>query len=130
MRRSHHHPNTNRARRAGAPRWAMRVAALLAVFLQAFIVQTHVHAFSPFAGAAYARAANDAAPAVVENATAHQAAAACAMCQAQANNALTPATTALVLIGAPHRAQPLIEIRRVWVAAAHSWQSRAPPAHL
>lgn len=120
-----HHPN-NRA----AGRWATRFAALLAVFLQIFVVQTHVHALTPVSGAGYERTAH-AASAVAHTPNTHHALSACALCQAQANGrAIAPSTAALERIEAPLLDKPAVEIAFVAVARSHAWQSRAPPTPL
>jgi hypothetical protein len=126
MRRSHH----PESRSIGARPWATRLAALLAVFLQAFVLQTHVHAFVPLAAAGYERTA-DSASAAVENTAQQELQAACALCQAQsARRALAPSAQPIVIDGGGAFIEPASEVRRVTVAASHSWQSRAPPAHL
>jgi len=126
--RRRHHPNS----RAGARPWATRLAALLAIFLQAFILQTHVHAFAPVGVGNYARAAEHVSPPVLELAS-HQElqAAACALCQAQSGGrALAPTAQAIGVERAGAFVQPAPGARHVALAASHSWQSRAPPAHL
>jgi hypothetical protein len=126
MRRSHQ-PDS----RAGARPWATRFAALLAVFLQAFILQTHVHAFAPVTAAGYERAADDVSAPVVETASHQELQASCALCQAQSGSrALAPTAQAIAVEQAGALVQQAPEIRRVALAASHSWQSRAPPAHL
>lgn len=126
MRRSHH-PNS----RSGARPWAARFAALLAVFLQTFIVQAHVHAYAPLAAAGYERAADEASSATAENAVHQELQAACALCQAQsASRAIAPTAQALAVENSSTAIEAAREIRRVSVAASHSWRSRAPPAHL
>jgi hypothetical protein len=126
MRRSHH-PNSRR----GARPWATRLATLLAVFLQAFIVQTHVHAIAPLATAGYERAADEVPVATLENAAHQEVQAACALCQAQAaGRALSPTSQAIAVENGRNTVEPATDVRRVSVAASHSWRSRAPPAHL
>jgi hypothetical protein len=129
MRRSHH-PKGGGVRRIATRAWATRFAALFAVFLQAFVVQTHVHAFSPIATAGYEHATDGASAAAIENATHREPQAACAVCQAQSSRTLAPAAEAIIEIANSGFVEPTVEIRRVSVAAAYSWQSRAPPAHL
>lgn len=130
MRRSHH-PKGGSAQRFATWAWATRLTALFAVFLQAFVVQLHVHAYAPLAAAGYERAADDASPVSLENAARHEGFVACAVCQAQsAGSPLTPASTTVLGLGDSGAFDPPAEIRRVSVAPAHSWQSRAPPAHL
>jgi len=114
-------------RRTSAARGVFTLAALLSVFLQAFIVQTHVHALSPITQAAIERSAT--------TMDGHQHAglphgpAACVVCQALAANggATLPETAAL------HAPQAFAEAAQHGAlhvgprAPTHDWQSRAPP---
>lgn len=125
MSRSHQH-------RAGQPpaRAAMLFAALVAVFLQAFVVQTHVHAFAPM-GAGYEQSATHA---VGDDAHVTSAghAFSCAICDVLAtagHTTLPEATTVAVKIGHTNESAALA-IRRAPRALTHSWQSRAPPIAL
>lgn len=120
MRRSHH-PSTSRGRA-----WGVRLAALLAVFLQVFVVQSHVHALTPVAPAGYAQDAHATASAL-DPAT-HEGQVSCALCQAQhASGALPPGEGALLAAATSHSINTALRIQRVTVARAYSWQSRAPP---
>lgn len=119
-----HHPNNRRARA-----WGTRLFALLAVFLQVFVVPTHVHALSHAAPAGYSQTAHATASAL-DPAT-HEGQISCALCQAQhASNALPPGADALVVVDASHVINTALRIQRVSVARAYSWQSRAPPLAL
>ena len=117
----------SRVRRAGA-RPAL-FAALLAVLLQAFVVQTHVHAFGPPAATQQSAAAGAAD-------TAHVAAAhdqgACVFCETLAGSGRATLTQSAVAItadravhdGAARVVQPAAR------AVSHAWRSRAPPIRL
>lgn len=105
-------------------------AALLAVFLQAFAIQTHVHAFGVAGPSAYAQAAGEAAlssDAVHVTAADHQTI--CAVCEAFANSGRAALPEAPVIAAQTNAAYETaaLEIRRVPRALTHSWQSRAPP---
>lgn len=118
-----HHPNSKSARL-----WATRFAALLAVFLQVFVVQTHVHARVPASAAGYEQTSSVDASHVE---AAHHAQVACALCQIQASSrALTPSAATLEAVETTSVVEPTIEIRPVEIAPSHSWQSRAPPTLL
>jgi hypothetical protein len=116
-----------RSRRQGrTKRPAFALVALLAIFLQAFVVQTHVHGPSAFA-AGYEQRADGGQH--VEAAGEHQVS--CALCQAlaSAGAATLPGNTWVL---AAERAN---EVAAVALALAprrhtHSWQSRAPPSFL
>jgi hypothetical protein len=117
------------ARRSGV-RAAFTLAALLAVFLQAFVVQTHIHASGLFQQPAIERTADAAAPDDAAHAIAaldHQQG--CIICQALAANggaALPDAAQVAASTNASYETAAL-EIRRAPRAVTHSWQSRAPP---
>lgn len=122
--RQHRHP----AAKSGA-RTLFTFAALLALALQAFIVQTHVHAFGgPAAGIERAQA--DSADAVqVSTGHAQTACVICLTLTATGRAALSGAAA----LSAEHRATyetATLIIRHAPLALAHSWQSRAPPIAL
>jgi hypothetical protein len=104
---------------------------MLAVFLQAFVVQTHVHAFAPLNTAAIERSAS------VDHASGAHASlgheqAGCIICQIFASSgraALPDMATIAVQTNASYETAAL-EIRRAPRAVTHSWQSRAPPTFL
>lgn len=106
------------------------LAALFAILLQTFAVQTHVH-ITPLglAPAAHAQQAPDseAPPAIAD----HEAA--CVLCQAMAasGRALAPAASVIVTtaIIATHEAAPR-DAAFVPILAAFAWRSRAPPTRL
>ncbi len=124
MRRSHR-LHTARSR------WGARLAALLAVVLQIFVVQTHVHALTPSPALTHAYAADGIAIGADAGADRLHAQPACTTCQAQSSSRALPLDGALLETG---RTTPehgaVIAVRRMQVAPAHSWQSRAPPAHV
>lgn len=117
------------ARRSGA-RAAFTLVALLAVFLQAFVVQTHIHTSGLFTQPAFERATDT----DVSHDGAHANAAidhqqGCVICQALAANggaALPDAAHVAATTNAAYETAAL-EIRRAPRAVTHSWQSRAPP---
>jgi hypothetical protein len=127
---------TRRSRRhteAAAPRTRRRgaftLAALLAVFLQAFVAPTHIHAPRAPLNAAIGQL-HDAAGTVSLQSTAvdeHQTVA-CAVCRTLAggNVMLAASATSLVAdrIGGEAATYAL---PRAPPTAAHPWQSRAPP---
>jgi hypothetical protein len=102
-------------------------AAMLAVLLQAFAVQTHIHAFAA-PSAAYEQAdsssSHDGAHATVAD---HQTI--CVICQAlAANGSATLADGAQVAaLTASTNETTALAIRLAPRALTHSWQSRAPP---
>lgn len=124
MRRgTEHHGWLTRLRRG-----SFGLAALFAIALQVFVVQTHVHAF----GAAHAALAFAQSP---DDATAHardgagEAQRPCIVCQTLADTGrmLPPAAAQVQPAAARAVAAPAPAIRFVAAAPAHSWQSRAPP---
>lgn len=119
-----------RGSRAAANRPALTFAALLAVFLQAFIVQTHVHVVpAPVAAIELAGATTHAASARAS--TARDAPAMCAICQTMAASGtalLDQAST--LLINTPREEQPREAPQVALQITSHSWQGRAPPTFL
>ena len=123
MSRSHH--LTDRQ----AQVWRTRLLALMAVFLQVFVVQTHVHALAPVAPAGYAQSADSVAS--VFDPAPHEGQVSCAFCQAQhASAALPPSVEAELAVHASLNVEAAQYIRRGPIARAFSWQSRAPPLAL
>lgn len=124
--RSHH----RRGSRAAVKRPALTFAALLAVFLQAFVVQTHVHVVpAPVAAIELAGATTHAAS--ERASTARDAPAMCAICQTMAASGtalLGQAPT--LLINTPRAEQPRETPQVALRITSHSWQSRAPPTLL
>ena len=119
------------ATRARRPAFAL--AALIAVLLQAFVVQTHIHAPAAPVGVAIERAADgsDTQAAHVSAADEHQAVA-CVVCQALARGAnavLAAAASGLTAADAIGEAATYA-LPRAPPIAAHPWRSRAPPSVL
>jgi hypothetical protein len=113
---------------------AFGLAALLAVLLQVFVVQAHVHAPGAGVDAGYelSAVAEHGAAAVHGEATHDDRQIICVLCQtlAAAGSAVLSGGTAVV---ADHRAAEQTAptaIRIVPTAHTHSWRSRAPPASL
>ncbi len=113
-------------------RWrhALALVALLAVFLQAFVVQTHVH--TPVAPLSIAfeqpAAAHDDA-AHVTAPSEHQLI--CAICQALAASAMAILPGAAVaLVADQTNAIAVVALSLAPRITSYSWQSRAPPSFL
>jgi hypothetical protein len=110
------------------------LAALLALLLQAFLVQTHIHSLAqrdPRAAIVQTAQTNAAglAPDIIAPPSSNDE---CALCQALATAgtailAAAPAPAPVVFALASSSRLP---IRRGDVQAAHDWQSRAPPTSL
>lgn len=129
IRRSAHRSS---ARRTGA-RTLFTLAALLAVFLQAFAVQTHVHAYGMASASVLTQAAGESEAADDTDhtsATHHQTA--CVICQALASSgrALLPDAPVIALVAGLTSEAAAIDIRQAPRVLAHAWQSRAPPIAL
>jgi hypothetical protein len=111
---------------------AFTLAALLAVFLQAFIVQPHVHASAPFAPA-YERTANsDATSGAVHASAAIDHQQGCIVCQALAANgsAALPDTACVADQTNASCETAALKLRQAPAPPAHPWRSRAPPLAL
>lgn len=128
MRRNH---QTTPARRAPA-RAAIRFAALLAVFLQAFVAQTHIHSFSAATSSSYERAASGASHSDAVYASAADHRTSCAACEALATGgrAALPSGPALVAFDLVTFETAAVAFSRAPQLPAHPWQSRAPPSFL
>lgn len=118
-----------RGRRHSMARGAFTLAALLAVFLQAFVIEPHVHTANPMVAAIAASSAHQE---THQHASLPHEQTACLVCQALAANggALLQASatfTAPSVFAAEATPQALHVAPR---AAAHSWRSRAPPIRL
>lgn len=110
-------------------RQALTLAALVAVFLQAFVVQTHIHApVMPIA--------TQSGDVTHEHVTAHASAVnqhqlACVICQTLATNGVaTLANTATILVAQQTTAAATLALAIAPRVHTHSWQSRAPPSIL
>jgi|GEM_PF-2240415 len=114
------------ARRAG--KLAPVLAALLALFLQAFLVQTHVHAFA-LGTPAIERSQDDPAHADDGHVASTQHAAACVFCEALRSSGRSVLAPAIVIAG---ERQVIVETAVLAFpstphAISHAWRSRAPP---
>jgi hypothetical protein len=114
-------------------RQAFTLVALAAVFLQTFVVQTHVHTPLAPLPISYSQPAGDdahssAVHAIASNAH-HQLV--CALCHvlASAGAAVLP-STAIVLHAAQTNIEAIVALARAPRVHTHSWQSRAPPSFL
>ncbi len=108
----------------------MLFAALLAVFLQAFVVQTHVHASGLLTVAAHEQVLGDVDGGVhVTNPNDHAKAAICDIIISACHTTLAIAAPVSARADAVSQAA-LVAIRRAPRALTHSWQSRAPPIAL
>ena len=111
-------------------RQAVTFAALLAVFLQAFIVQTHIHvpAAMQFASG------YEQSPAHPHDVSAHATASdqkiMCTLCQVLSNSSTLLASPAILLAAAQSNAANGIALALAPRALSHFWQSRAPPSFL
>lgn len=105
-------------------------AALLAVAMQAFVVQTHVDGFVGAPTAAYERSEIAAGPQLHQVSDAAQAA--CLTCEAlaSAGRLLLASDAAIVRADNVSFRDVAPEIRSAQAAPAHTWRSRAPPAFL
>jgi len=110
------------------------LAAMVAVLLQAFVVQTHIDGLALLtSGAAIERSVGGGQPPAAQLTNiVHDTQAPCPICQDLATAGVTilsaaPALTTMVaIIG--HEAR--IDIRRIVVRPGHAWQSRGPPPSL
>jgi hypothetical protein len=118
-----------RSRQTSASRRASALFALLAVFMQTFVVQTHVHS-APIAPVVCEQTADGRhADQHVTAADEHQLS--CVICQALAASATTLPDASVASVAV----DPAGEAARIALALApttrsYSWQSRAPPALL
>jgi len=107
------------------------LAALLAFALQAFVVQTHIHALGAPVHVAHAESDSGAHPAA---ATAHATVAdqrsVCMVCQALAQHTSLVATDSIAALAHAIARTAARAIRLAPRAITHSWQGRAPPFHL
>jgi hypothetical protein len=113
------------------PRIAVVLTALLAAFLQAFVVQTHIHAYAPISGSAGYEQSGQADD-LGQHATATHDQRICPVCAtlaASGNGALPDAVTLVAEHTTTHEAAAL-HIRAPPAAPAPPWQSRAPPIAL
>ena len=109
------------------------LVAIVAVFIQTFVVQTHVDGLTGLGSAAAIERANGSpAPLAHVETGSRDAQSVCPICQVMATAGTTVLASAPSLLTAhgliAHEAAQLI--RRVAVRPAHAWQSRAPPTSL
>ena len=109
------------------------LVAMIAVFLQTFIVQTHVDGLNGLQSvAAIAHVNGSPAPLAHVETGSRDTQSACPICQAMATAGTTVLTSGQSLLTAhgviAHEAR--LPIRLVAVRPAHTWQSRAPPTSL
>lgn len=109
-------------------RQAVTFAALLAVFLQAFIVQTHIHmpAAIQFAAGYEQSSAHD----TSAHATASDQKVMCALCQVLSNSSTLLTSSAILLATMQTNAAGDVALTLAPRALSHFWQSRAPPSFL
>lgn len=112
------------------PRFAVVLAAMLAVFLQAFVVQTHVHALAPFGAAAVHEQSGQTSD--ITHVTVAHDQIACAICVLASTSSRATLPDAVSLVAEHSASYELapIQIRAPPSAPAHDWQSRAPPIAL
>jgi hypothetical protein len=112
-------------------RAAFTLAAALAVFVQAFVVQTHIHAFVPLAPSYQHAAGID--PGVHAQPSARgEERSACALCAALAasGRAVLASGPLVGVLASAAFAVASPEPPLAPYSLSHSWQSRAPPTHL
>lgn len=109
-------------------RQALTFAALLAIFLQAFIVQTHIHvpAVIQIAAGYEHSSAQD----VNAHATASDQKVMCALCQVLSHSNTVLASPAILLATMHANAASDIALALAPRALSHIWQSRAPPSFI
>lgn len=108
---------------------AFALLAMLAVLLQAFVVQTHVHApVAPLSIGFHQPAGGDDAVHVTATGE-HQLV--CAICQAlAASGSALPPGAPVALVAALTNSLAVIALSIAPRIASYSWQSRAPPSFL
>ena len=112
-------------------RAATLFAAVLAVFLQAFLVQTHIHAYGGVREAGYEQSNQSS-----DHGNVHASNAGdefgCAICDvlATAGHSTLPEIGTIATEAVASNETATLAIRRAPRALTHSWQSRAPPIPL
>lgn len=106
---------------------AVTLIALLAVVIQAFVVQTHIHVPAAPAEAGYSQSAG--ATHETEVASADDQRVFCALCQVLAGATLVP-TAATASVAWQTSAEARLALTLAPRSHTHSWQSRAPPSFL
>lgn len=104
------------------------LAAMLAILLQTFAVQTHVHAF----GQAWSYERSDATASHVTQLSHAELQPSCALCEtlARAGRTALAAASGVVEPGDTTFGRASIAIRQAPLHPAHAWRSRAPPVDL
>lgn len=110
---------------------AFVLTALLAIFLQAFVVQTHVHVSGATYTASYAQLSGGGHGLSIDVSTGGDHQVACVICQAMATagTALMP-NAAIVAATVQSNADAVLALAQAPRVHSHSWQSRAPPTFL
>lgn len=119
----------DRERRGRAWQRALAVAAAAAaLFLQIFVVQTHMHAQAAFAASGHERLADPASDGQALLSEAHEQAA-CIVCKIFASSSRTLAPGGFALSAGPAAAHEAAaqDIPSPPRAPTHTWRSRAPP---
>jgi hypothetical protein len=125
----------NAGRRRGRRPSTMLVLALLAIAIQSFVVQTHVHFISQYGWTAPVRGAVEPIHANIGGdeigLTQQEALAGCPVCQAQATSGRATLTPDPLVPFLSERLPALI-VAQAFLhevgTVSHIWQSRAPPA--
>jgi hypothetical protein len=104
---------------------------MLAVFLQAFVVQTHFHAMAPIGAVAGYEQSGKASDGAAHASVAHDqlVCAVCVLASTSSRATLADGVSLVAEHAASHEVAS-IQIRAPPVAPAHDWQSRAPPIAL
>lgn len=120
---------TGRSRQTSMSRRAFALFALLAVFMQAFVVQTHVHS-APIAPVVCEQTADGRHADQHVTATDHHQIT-CVICEALATGAtmLPDASVASIAVD-PAGDAALVALALAPTTRSYSWQSRAPPGFL
>ncbi|MBL8546636.1 MAG: hypothetical protein JNL81_09225 [Hyphomonadaceae bacterium] len=110
---------------------AFVLTALLAVFLQAFVVQTHVHVSGTTYAAGYTQQIGDAHDLSVDASAGGDHQVSCVICQAMstAGTAMLPGA-AIIAASLQSSADAIIALALAPRVHSHSWRSRAPPSIL
>jgi hypothetical protein len=107
---------------------AFALLALVAVFLQAFVVQTHFHALTPVSGGYEQRADADHEQHV---STTDEHRVSCALCQTLASaGAATLPSEGFTLVAERASQAAVVALAIAPRVHTHSWRSRAPPTFL
>lgn len=110
---------------------AFVLTALLAVVLQAFVVQTHVHVSGVTYSVSYSQQASGSHDLSIDASAAGDHQVACVICQAMATagTAMLP-SAAIIAATVSTNADTILALARAPRAHTHSWRSRAPPSFL